>query len=240
MAFPRLLAVSLLFVFAIVGPVLADEQDNVARQKIMARFPELSPVNIRPSPVPGLYEVRLGAQISYVSADGVYMLRGDIFDTESEENLTEMRRTKMRLEAIEEIGESSMIIFEPAEIKHTITVFTDIDCGYCRKLHSEIDSYNERGIRVRYMFYPRSGPQTESWFKAENVWCSEDRNTALTQAKAGFDVQAEICGATPVAQHYELGRSFGIQGTPAIVADTGELIGGYVSPRELADYLEEK
>lgn len=240
MAFPRLLAVSLLFVFAMVGPVLADEQDNVARQKIMARFPELSPVNIQPSPVPGLYEVRLGAQISYVSADGVYMLRGDIFDTESEENLTEMRRTKMRLEAIEEIGESSMIIFEPAEIKHTITVFTDIDCGYCRKLHSEIDSYNERGIRVRYMFYPRSGPQTESWFKAENVWCSEDRNTALTQAKAGFDVQAEICGATPVAQHYKLGKSFGIQGTPAIVVDTGELIAGYVSPRELADYLEEE
>ncbi len=118
-------------------------------------------------------------------------------------------------------------------------MFTDIDCGYCRKLHREIADYNDKGIRVRYLFFPRSGPATASWFKAEEVWCAEDRNSALTTAKAGGMVESDDCGATPVPQHYELGRTFGIQGTPAIIADTGELIPGYVSAAELSRYLED-
>jgi thiol:disulfide interchange protein DsbC len=233
------LTVSVWLSLAIVGPVLADGQEDVARQMILERYPELDPATIFPSPVSGLYEVSLGARISYVSADGAFLLQGDIFDAESEENLTEVRRTEVRIAALDEIGESSMIIFEPEQFKHTITVFTDIDCGYCRKLHQQIEVYNDFGFRVRYVFFPRSGPDTESWFKAENVWCSEDRNTALTWAKNGRNIEAEDCESTPVEQHYELGLAFGIRGTPAIViAETGELIGGYVPPDELAEHLE--
>ena len=143
-----------------------------------------------------------------------------------------------RLSTIDAVGSGNMIVFEPEEATHTITVFTDIDCGYCRKLHRQIESYNELGIRVRYMFFPRSGPETSSWFKAEQVWCADDRNTALTLAKSGAVLESEEgCGETPVAQHYELGRSIGISGTPAIIVDTGELIPGYVSPNELLKYL---
>lgn len=230
----------LLLTVAISTPALADDGQDLAKKAIMEQFPELSGVEISPAPVDGLYEVRLGSQISYVTADGRYLIQGDIIDAEKDLNLTELRRTTVRLDAIEQVGESSMIIFEPDEVKRTITVFTDIDCGYCQKLHRQIDVYNDLGIRVRYMFYPRSGPQTASWFKAENVWCAEDRRTALTQAKAGVVIESEDCGLTPVAQHYILGKDFGILGTPAIVSDTGELIGGYVAPKELFKYLEEE
>lgn len=209
-------------------------------ERIRAGLPELSADAIRPTPMPGIYEIKFGARMAYISADAKYLIQGDLYDVETEQNLTEKRRMTARLDTLDGVGESSMIIFDGDDTEHTITVFTDIDCGYCRKLHRQIADYNDQGIRVRYMFFPRSGPGTPSWFKAEDVWCSKDRNSALTIAKNDGAVNSSDCGATPVEQHYELGRTFGIQGTPAIIADTGEMIPGYVSPGELIRYLEEE
>lgn len=217
----------------------ADDVPAADRSRILETFPELSAGSIKPSPISGLYEIMLGGQISYVSADGRYLIQGDLYDALEERNLTESRREVARQAAINDIGESSMIVFRPGEVRHTVTVFTDIDCGFCRKLHRQMAGYNKRGIEVRYMFFPRSGPDTASWFKAEKVWCADDRNTALTRAKSGVDINSEDCEPTPVAQHYKLGRALGIRGTPAIVAQGGELIPGYVSPDELLKYLDE-
>jgi len=239
MSLVRIFVVFLTFLMGVSGAAMAADQDEAAKAKILESFPELEFDDIGPSPIPGLYEVQLGSSVSYITSDGRYLIRGDIYDSVTEENLTEVRRTSVRVRAVDNVGENSMIIFEPEQVKHTITVFTDIDCGYCRKLHRQIDDYNERGIKVRYLFFPRSGPDTMSWFKADHVWCADDRNSALTRAKAGEAVQSDGCGTTPVQQHYLLGRAFGITGTPAIVVDTGELIPGYVAPDELIGYLNE-
>jgi len=217
----------------------ADDVSGSDLKEILQTFPELSAGSIVPSPIPGLYEIMLGGQISYVSADGRYLLQGDLYDTVEEMNLTESRREVARQSAIDQVDQSSMIVFRPTEVRHTISVFTDIDCGYCRKLHRQIAQYNELGIEVRYLSFPRSGPGTDSWFKAENVWCADNRNQALTRAKAGVEVKSDDCGPTPISRHYQLGRSIGIRGTPAIVVDGGELIPGYVSPDELLEYLED-
>jgi len=239
MSLARIFLVFPMLLMGISGLAMAADQDEAAKAKILESFPELAFDDIGASPIPGLYEVQLGSSVSYISSDGRYLIRGDIYDSVTEENLTEARRTSVRVRAVENVGENSMIIFEPEQAKHTITVFTDIDCGYCRKLHRQIDDYNELGIKVRYLFFPRSGPDTMSWFKAEHVWCADDRNSALTRAKAGEAVQSDGCGTTPVQQHYLLGRAFGITGTPAIIVDTGELIPGYVAPDELIEYLNE-
>jgi len=229
--------VAAVLAFSVSGAA-ADEAEDMER--ILEAFPELDATDVRPAPVPGMYEISLGSQVGYISADARYLIQGDLYDVEAEQNLTEGRRMAARLSTIDAVGSGNMIVFEPEEATHTITVFTDIDCGYCRKLHRQIGGYNELGIRVRYMFFPRSGPETSSWFKAEQVWCADDRNTALTLAKSGGVLESEEeCGATPVAQHYELGRSIGISGTPAIIVDTGELIPGYVSPNELLKYLDD-
>ena len=226
-------------ILGVLGMVhAATDQEAADIETIIAQFPELMPAMIRPSPIPGVYEIGMGTKLSYVSADGRYLIQGDLYNAETEQNLTEERRAVARAAALVEVGEANMIVFEPDEKTHGITVFTDIDCGYCRKLHRQIEGYNDLGIQVRYMFFPRSGPATDSWAKAEKVWCSENRNLALTQAKAGTPVDAEDCGATPVADHYELGRSFGIQGTPAIITDSGTLIPGYVGPDDLLKYFE--
>ena len=139
------------------------------------------------------------------------------------------------------VPEDRMIIFAPpeGETKHTITVFTDIDCGYCRQFHREIDKVNALGIEVHYLFYPRTGPATDSWAKAEKVWCAQDRKTALTQAKLGGSVPDLTCTDTPVSFDYDLGQQIGVRGTPAVFTENGENIGGYLPPDTLLKRLEE-
>jgi thiol:disulfide interchange protein DsbC len=144
----------------------------------------------------------------------------------------------MRVLEIGTISENQMVIFAPKDPKYTVTVFTDVDCAYCRQLHSQIADYNRLGIRVRYLFYPRSGPNTESWTKAEQVWCSDNRNDALTRAKLGQPLKTKRCGETPVARTYAMGRDFGLQGTPAIVAADGTMFPGYLPPNELLQELK--
>jgi len=204
---------------------------------IAAKFPEVRPEQISPSPIQGLYEVRIGSQIAYVSADGRHLLQGDIIDVDTDQNMTESRREGLRRDVLAGVSEAGMIVFAPAKPTSTITVFTDVDCGYCRKLHKQIADYNARGIKVRYMYFPRSGPGTESWTKAEQVACAKDPRVALTRAKLGEILKDKACQPNPVAQHYKIGREFAVQGTPAIILESGELIGGYLDPVELSKYM---
>ncbi len=210
-----------------------------SRAAIASRIPGVRAEDLRPSPIDGIYELARGADVAYVTADGKYAISGDLIDLAKNDNLTEARRRDARAKLIGAIPESEMVVFGPRDPKYTVTVFTDVDCAYCRQLHSQIADYNRLGIRVRYLFYPRTGPNTESWTKAEEVWCSANRNEALTLAKRGAALQARACPNNPVARHYALGRDFGLQGTPAIVLADGELIGGYLPPLELAQHLKQ-
>lgn len=193
--------------------------------------------DVRPSPVSGLFEVRSGAEVGYVSADGRFYVNGDVFEMDSKRNLTEDTRKKGRLALLAGVKDEDAIVFAPkGPAQHTLTVFTDVDCVHCRHMHSEIGELNRLGIRVRYLMFPRGGPDTESWRKAESVWCSADRKDALTRAKKGETLPPGKCKA-PVAAQYELGRQLGISGTPGIVTETGEFIAGYASAAYLAAYL---
>jgi thiol:disulfide interchange protein DsbC len=211
------------------------------RVALLKRLPPGSKLeNLRPSPVPGIYEFAQGAEVNYLTADGKYFFDGNLYDLDSRENLTEVERTRARVALIGAVPESQMVIFGPKNPLYTITVFTDVDCAYCRKLHSEMAELNRLGVRVRYMFFPRSGPNTESWKKAEVVWCSADRNEALTRAKAGAQLDmSKTCAATPVAREYALGQSIGVRGTPAIVTEKGDYLEGYLPPRELVQQIKD-
>jgi thiol:disulfide interchange protein DsbC len=207
-----------------------------ARAEIARRL-EVKVEDVKPSPIAGLYEIRSGAEVGYVSVDGRFYVDGDVFDMISKANLTEQRRQEGRIGLLAGVADGDAIIFSPSgAVRRTLTVFTDVDCTYCRRLHQEIGELNRLGIRVRYLMYPRNGPGTESWRKAEAVWCSADRRDALTRAKRGEPVKAGRC-ETPVAAHYALGQQLGIQGTPGIITDQGEYLAGYLPAARLAEYL---
>jgi thiol:disulfide interchange protein DsbC len=217
----------------------AEPAKNVdPRVEIAKKFPDAKPENVFPTPIKGIYELRLHGEVAYVTADARYLITGDLFDIDARENLTEAGRAETRRKLLAKLDEREMIVFGPQKAKHTITVFTDVECGYCRKLHSEIEQINKLGVRVRYMAYPRAGPGTADWAKMEAVWCSKDRQTAITQAKLGRDVKAEKC-ATPVAKQYELGAEMGVRGTPAIFTASGDYIGGYLPPDRLLQELND-
>ena len=195
---------------------------------------------VRATALPGIYEVARGGEVLYVSADGKYALSGDLYDTDSGHNLTEKRRIEARRAALRAVPDRDAIVFAPKTPRYTVTVFTDVDCPYCRKLHSEIAEYNKLGVRVRYLSYPRNGPGTDSWRKAEAVWCAADRQEALTRAKAGTEVAATAsCAQNPVKRSYELGEELGVRGTPAIFTERGEYLPGYYSPERLLQRLKE-
>ncbi len=212
------------------------EQVRQAMGKLLGKR-ELS--SIKPSPIPGLYEVLVEANLYYVSADGKYLLIGNLVDIESREDLTTPKLAKVKAGMIERFGEENMVIFANEKYEHTITVFTDIDCGYCRKLHAEMEKYNDLGIRVRYLMYPRAGIGSPSYQKAVNVICADDRQTAMTRAKAGKKIEDRKC-ENSVAQQYGLGQKLGVNGTPAIFLEDGELVPGYVPASRLAGMLKEK
>lgn len=221
---------------AAAAPVLADA-DAVITARLSKLLPEYEITGITETPMRGIYEVMMGPQVMYVSGDGRYMMQGRLVDLESREDLTEPRKSKARKQAVDKVGEDQMVIFAPEKFDHTVTVFTDIDCGYCRKLHSQIGEYEDEGIRIRYVFYPRAGVNSKSYAEAVSVWCADDQRQAMTDAKAGKPIADKTCD-NPVKSHMELGELLGINGTPAIVLDTGEMVPGYVPPKRLSALLK--
>ena len=209
------------------------------RTKVVSKLHGVKPSDVRSSPIPGLYEVTMGGLVAYVSEDGKFLVSGDVYDLDSQTNLTAGRRNSARAKALAAVREEDMIIFSPPNPKMTVTVFTDVDCGYCRKFHSQIGEYNKAGIRVRYMSYPRTGPGTSSWAKSESVWCAADRKEALTRAKRDEEVKSKSCGDAVIKRQYELGDDLGVEGTPAIFTSSGDYVGGYLAPAQLVQAIQE-
>jgi thiol:disulfide interchange protein DsbC len=219
----------------------AQQPAELSKEELAGKLNNVDPQDISDSPIPSMYQVAVGSNVAYVTRDGKYVVQGEIIDVENGENLTENTRERARVSLLASVDRDSMIVFSPksGEVKHTITIFTDIDCGYCRQFHREIDKVNELGIEVHYLFYPRTGRKTESWEKADHVWCAQDRNAALTRAKLGGEVPEASCSDTPVEAHFTLGQRVGVRGTPAVFAENGELLGGYLPPATLLERLEE-
>ncbi len=214
-------------------PALADDDLEQVRDKMTSMFDELDPEHVEASGIDGWYKIQKGAIVAYVSADGRYLMQGDIIDLEEQVNLTERARNDARADLLASLDDDAAIKFTPAEVSYSVTVFTDIDCGYCRRLHAQIDDYLAKGIEVRYLLYPRNGPASKAWNTSEDVWCSADRQDALTAAKLDREFETKSCDASMIQQHYVLGQEVGLSGTPTIMLDDGTLIGGYLTPDAL-------
>jgi thiol:disulfide interchange protein DsbC len=230
----------LLLLFAsiqLVPALAADDSDKLIRAAIGKILPGMEVTEITPSPLAGVSEVIIGSKLFYASNDGKYLLQGNLIELATRTDLSEQRLKGIRLAVIKDIKKSDMIIFPAKNERHVITVFTDIDCGYCRKLHAEIDQYNELGITVQYLMFPRSGPNTPSYDKAVSVWCSKDRQKALTRSKAGETLAKADCD-NPIRAQYVIGQQLGVRGTPALLLDDGELLPGYLPAIKLASELD--
>lgn len=217
----------------------AAEDLSALRDVLGQIIPGEQPDAVQATPIAGLYEVVYGTDLFYISADGRYVLQGDLVDLQTRTNLSEVKRSEGRRHIMAAIDPDSAIIFRPKKPRYVVNVFTDIDCPYCRKMHKEIDDYQARGIEIRYLAYPRTGVNTESYYKAVSVWCSKDRKAALTFAKSGGKMERKSCN-NPVQDHMAKAGQIGITGTPTLVLPDGRVIAGYVPADQLIRILNER
>ena len=229
------LVITCLISFAFIFSVSAGEPEmKQVKAGLVSAFPELSAATIKPGPVSGMYEIEFYAKVFYTTNDGKYLFMGDLVDMGTHTNLTEARRATIRMRLLDEVGEQNMIVMGPANPKRTLTVFTDVDCGYCAKFHLDVPALNKQGVKVRYLFFPRTGLHSESYKRAVAVWCADDRVKAIGIAKAGGKLDMKTC-ANPVEKHYRLGERLDVSGTPTIFLDDGKTLPGYVpAPRLLS------
>lgn len=212
----------------------ANEDVDELKNALAKRLPQYEVSRIDSTPIEGLYQVILSGQVIYMTKDARYMLDGNLVDLSTKKNYSEDAMSEIRLSQLEQLGEENMVVYTPETVKHTITVVTDIDCPYCRRLHSEMDQYLDGGIKVRYVFMPLKGKG--DYQTTVTVWCSEDKNEALDMAKAGTELQAKDCD-NPIDQHLKVSRSLGVRGTPAIILQDGSMLPGYIPAKKLVTEL---
>lgn len=237
--FPSLALAALLACVSLPSLAAEGAPPRAVTELLERIIPEASPDSVRPAAVDGFYEVSYDNDILYISADGRFLLRGDLYDMHTQANLTESRRAAFRRGLVDGLKPGELVVFAPngRKARNVVYVFTDIDCNFCRQLQREMRQYNELGIEVRYLAYPRSGPDTPSYHKIVSVWCADDRLEAMTRAKAGEAIPARTC-ENPVLEHMQIAARIGVRGTPTFVLEDGTTLPGYVPPPRLAEYLD--
>lgn len=209
-----------------------------ARAALQSLDPTIQIDRLTPAPMPGFREAIVGGQVLYVSDDGKYLLQGSLFDMQEKRDLSQVGISVLRRDELAKIPQKDKIVFAPAgKAKHTVNVFTDIECGYCRKLHQDIAQYNRLGIAIEYLAFPRAGTASQDFRNMESVWCSADRRKALTDAKGGQAVAPKTC-TNPVNMQYQIGQKIGLQGTPMIVTREGIALPGYLPPEAMLQTLD--
>jgi thiol:disulfide interchange protein DsbC len=223
--------------WALAGEPVAQELADKLQASLEVPGTGLKVQSVKASEIPGLYEVQfINGPMIYSTVKGDYFILGDMFGVEPDGyvNLAEKRRDGERVEQLASVKLEDMIIFSPeGETRASVTVFTDVSCFYCQKLHKEVPELNKRGVEVRYLAYPRAGVSSEAYRQLASAWCADNKQETMTALKNRESVEENVCPGNPVAAHYLLGQKMGVRGTPAIVTETGQMIPGYQSADDL-------
>lgn len=236
------LAISLLmlspFTLAHAAETTVDVETKITalKDKLKGKF-RSEPTSVKVSKLPNIFEVMYGTEVVYFSEDGNYFLAGDMIELASRKNLSDIAKQSIRKNMLE-TQDNKPVVFKSENEKHVLTVFTDIDCGYCAKLHREMAEINTKGITIEYLMFPRAGLQSQSFEKAVSMWCADDPKQMMTDAKERREIPKKSC-QNPIADQYNLGRELGVTGTPALMTSTGRLIPGYMPADRLLATLEQ-
>jgi thiol:disulfide interchange protein DsbC len=220
----------------LAAQAMASEYDAI-EQRLSALVPDLGQVTIAETPMPGILQIRIGGEIVYMSEDGRYLVQGRIIDMDTQTDLTDAAMSGVRKEQLASLDSDDFVTFGNSSAEYEVLVFTDPDCGFCRRLHDQIDEYEAAGIKIHYLAFPRAGTGSQTHEKMVSVWCAEDRQGAMDIAKAGRTPPKATCD-NPVDEQYRLGQALGVTGTPSILTLEGDIIPGYVPPQQLRERLE--
>lgn len=228
-----------LLLMFVVSSVMASPKQDI-QTRLQTIDPRIEVMELKDAPIKGFYEVQLSSgDLLYVSKQGNYFFAGSLleFTDNGLVDLTEVARSAVRSKTVQAIPKSEQVVFAAkGETKAVIQVFTDATCPYCSRLHEQVPELNRQGVEVRYLAFPRQGAQGKGFDELVSVWCADDQQQAMTDAKAGKKVSSKQCD-NPVTKQYELGQQLGVQGTPAIFLPNGKVIPGFVPAERLISEL---
>lgn len=222
--------------------VYAQESDaaKALRAQLHEAMPDMQLQSLNQLADSGLFEAVINDRVYYFTDDGQYLIQGNVLSMATRENITQRRELGIKSDILSRQNPDDLITFAPDKTDYMLTVFTDVDCAYCRKLHEEVAEYNKLGIGIRYMAFPRAGIESESAEKLVEVWCAKDKQQAMTDAKAEREIKnGKICKDNPVIAQFETGQRLGVEGTPALFLENGQMLPGYVPPKRLREILDE-
>ena len=198
-----------------------------------------------PSDIDGLVEVHTNSGVLFATPDASQFIAGKLYGLDNNGQYVDVLAKRQAPINVKKIAQyrGDMIEYKAPHEKYAVTVFTDITCGYCAKLHSQMKEYNDAGITVRYLAFPRQGPQGQVATQMAAIWCSKDPAESMNIAKSEHKLppkpdNLQVC-EKKVAEHYELGRELGVNGTPSIFLPNGEMVGGYLPPQQLLARLKQ-
>ena len=215
-----------------IDVIAVEPSEEMLTKNLQAILPDVEARQVNKTPIDNLYEVIIGPDVIYMTEDARFIFKGDLIDVEKKQNLSENARRKSRADHLKALSDEEYIEFSAKDSQDVIYVFTDVDCGYCRKLHRDVGTLNDNKVSVRYLAYPRHGLDSSTYQQMSNIWCAKDRPQSLTDAKNGLLIAAANC-ENPVASQYVLGQEMGVRGTPAIFLEDGTSLPGYLPPDKL-------
>lgn len=224
-------------VFLVLSGVSAADDYSAIQERLRGLVPNADELVIAETPMAGLLQVRIGSDIIYMTADGRYLFQGRVIDLETQRDLTEAAMSAVRKEQLQALDRSEFVTFGRDDAEFELLVFTDPDCGFCRRMHEKMDEYNDLGITIHYLAFPRAGRGSTTYNNMVSIWCAENRQGAMDIAKEGRTPRAATCD-NPVMKQYRLGQTLGVTGTPSMMSFDGEIIPGYVPPEQLRERLE--
>lgn len=201
---------------------------------------EVEIIAVKPSAIAGLYEVQLNSDIVYLSEDGEKIISGDLYDLRNGISHTDQAKNHLRQSVLATVKDSDKIIYKAKNEKYKVAVFTDISCPYCTKFHQHINEFNDLGITIEYLAFPRAGVGSKHQQAMQNIWCASNKTQALTDAKMKQKIPTQTCADNQVNEQFLLGQEIGINATPTVVFSDGELVPGYLKPANLLEILEDK
>jgi thiol:disulfide interchange protein DsbC len=221
---------------AVGQPARADHEQ--VRERLAELGSDPATLSIAETPIDGLVQVTMDSEIFFMTSDGQYFIQGRVVNLDTQVDLTELAQRGFRQQLLANLDTGSLLSYGPEDAAHEVIVFTDTDCGYCRRLHALMDGYASAGIRINYAAYPRAGIGSSTYDDLVSIWCADHPQNAMDLAQTGQALEPKQCAA-PIESHYELGRQLGIGGTPTLVTGSGELIAGYVQPDDLRQRLDQ-
>jgi len=215
----------------------AQAQETTLRKTLTDRLPNMPKIDeISKTPMPGLYEVRMGSDIMYSDAEGNFLIQGALIDVKQKRNLTEERIDKLSAVPFDQLPLKNAFTQVRGNGKRKLVVFADPNCGYCKRFEKDLQKLDN--VTISHVLYPILGEDSKA--KSKNIWCAKDKAKVWNDWMLnGTTPPAASCDTAGIEANVEFGKKNRITGTPTLFFADGTRVVGAVPLAQIESQLSQ-